>query len=48
MNLDNWFLLLMFICVSGLITVAGFGLMLVFVAITEGKQAAIETFKREW
>jgi hypothetical protein len=48
MNLDQWFLLLAFICVSGIIATAGFFLMIAFVAVTEGKDAAIETFKREW
>lgn len=48
MNLDQWFLFLLFIVASGLIATGGFFLMLLFVAITEGKQAAIDTFRREW
>ena len=46
--LDQWFLFLLFICASGMIVTAGFGLMLAFVALTEGKEEARRIFWLEW
>ena len=47
-NIDQIFILLVFIVASGLIAFGGFLVACGFVAITEGKESAIETFKREW
>ena len=46
--MDNLFLLLVFICASGLIATGGFFLMLGFVWLTEGKEEARRIFWLEW
>lgn len=47
-SLDQLFIFLVFICASGVVVIASFFLMLLFVAVTEGKQAAIKIFHDEW
>ena len=48
MNLDQWFLFLLFVVGSGLIATAGFFLMLGFVWLKEGKEEARRIFWLEW
>ena len=48
MNLDQWFIFLVFVVGSGLIAFGGFLVACGFVAITEGTQKAKEFFLSEW
>ena len=47
-NIDQIFILLVFIVASGLIAFGGFLIACGFVALTEGKQKAKEFFLSEW